>query len=101
MKDPVKRSCWLKPLGERETYEETKRIIDSGKEMMQTDENWIIPKRSLKKDQVKREVGSLLADFCSDSDVYMLKRDTLGRTRRSRSCTRNCGICAVAAKHQQ
>ena len=30
MKDPVKRECWVKPLGERETYDDVKRIVDSG-----------------------------------------------------------------------
>ncbi|XP_041373178.1 uncharacterized protein LOC121386362 isoform X3 [Gigantopelta aegis] len=97
MKDPAKRSCWLKPLGERETYEETKRIMDSGSEMSQVNENWIIPKRSLDKDQVEREVGSMLADFCSDSDVFMLRRDTrtLSQQKEDGSCTHNCGVCAV------
>ncbi|XP_041373636.1 uncharacterized protein LOC121386708 [Gigantopelta aegis] len=95
MKDPVKRSCWVKPLGERETYEETKRIMDSGIDMTQVNEKWLVPERSLDKDQVEREVGSLLSDFCSDSDVFMLKRGAQGLSAGRDSCTNHCGFCVV------
>ena len=36
-------------------------------------ENWDVPKNPLAKDQVKRTIGAFLDDFCSDSDVLMLK----------------------------
>ncbi|XP_041373191.1 uncharacterized protein LOC121386371 isoform X2 [Gigantopelta aegis] len=75
MKDPVKRTCGVKPLGERETYGDTKRALDSGNDVVQADESWSVPERSVPKDQVERAIGNLLADFCSDSEVYMLKRE--------------------------
>ncbi|XP_041372676.1 uncharacterized protein LOC121385949 [Gigantopelta aegis] len=62
MKDPVKRSCWVKPLGERGHMKKRKK-------------SWTVEYRSLDKDRVEREVGSILADFCSDSYVFMLRQE--------------------------
>ncbi|XP_041373182.1 uncharacterized protein LOC121386364 [Gigantopelta aegis] len=106
MKDPVKRECWVKPLGKRETYENVKKIIETGNDMLQHSEHWTIPKRSLDKDQVEREVGSLLSDFCSDSDVYMLKRDKLDSLKSKLKkegrelCVGLCGDCKVIPKKE-
>ncbi|XP_041373183.1 uncharacterized protein LOC121386366 [Gigantopelta aegis] len=102
MKDPVKRECWVKPLGKRETYEDVKRIIDSGNDMIQHSEDWIVSKRALDKDQVEREVGSLLADFCSDADVYMLKRANavLDKKKVKNLCVGLCGRCKVIPMKQ-
>ncbi|XP_041373192.1 uncharacterized protein LOC121386373 [Gigantopelta aegis] len=86
MKDPVKRECMVKPLGKRETYEETKKALDSGSEFIQSLEHWLMPDSPLPKDRVEREIGSMLADFCSDSAVYMLKRATNTQLMRTKRC---------------
>ncbi|XP_041372491.1 uncharacterized protein LOC121385778 [Gigantopelta aegis] len=73
MKDPVTRECLVKPLGKKETYAYTKKALDSGSEFVQTLEHWDVPKNPLAKDKVKRKIGSFLDDFCSDSNVFLLK----------------------------
>ncbi|XP_041373188.1 uncharacterized protein LOC121386369 [Gigantopelta aegis] len=86
IKDPEKRECMVKPLGKRETYDRTKKALDNGSEFIQTMEHWAMPDSPLPKDRVEREIGSMLADFCSDSVVYMLKRATNIQLMRTKRC---------------
>ncbi|XP_041373181.1 uncharacterized protein LOC121386363 isoform X2 [Gigantopelta aegis] len=101
IKDPIKRSCWVKPLGKTDTYENAKQAFNSGNDVIQTTEDWLVPKRALDKDQVLREVGNLLADFCSDSEVYMLTRDRQSKNLLVTSKREECGFlcfgCLVRA----
>ncbi|XP_041357540.1 uncharacterized protein LOC121374504 [Gigantopelta aegis] len=71
-------------------------------EIIQKNEHWTVPNRSLPKDQVEREIGNMLADFCSDADVYMLKRDLAARSpaSQSRDCQSFCFNCSIEG-HQE